>query len=151
MNEEMDEAVNIPSDEVCETTQAQDTPIAKAEDEPCPTSDTEAPDFEEILKNDMMELSGEFSPTSKMSISDLKNPIRYGALRDLGLTPREAYLASGGRKEPADNRAHLFSSVPRKMASQFSEIPRADLDAARELFGDLTDAQIRNLYKKVTQ
>ena len=113
--------------------------------------DAEDTNYDELIKSDMKELSGEFSPDKELDIADLKNPIRYGALRDLGLTPREAYLASGGRRVNEDNRAHLSSSVPRKFSSQFSEIPRAELDAARELFGDLSDTQIRNLYKKVTQ
>ena len=103
------------------------------------------------LISDMNELSEQFSDGAGIKITDLKNPLRYGALRDLGLTPKEAYLASGGRKEKTDNRSHLSSSVPRKMASPFSEIPRAELDAARELFADMSDSEIRNLYKKVTQ
>ena len=111
----------------------------------------EETNYAEILKADMRELTEEFSASSEIKITDLKNPLRYGALRDLGLTPREAYLASGGRKEKTDNRSHLSSSVPRKMASPFSEIPRAELDAARELFADMSDSEIRNLYKKVTQ
>ena len=108
-------------------------------------------DYAELLKSDMNELTEEFSSGEAMKITDLKNPIRYGALRDLGLTPKEAYLASGGRKEKLDNRAHLSSSVPRKMSTAFTEIPRAELDAARELFSDMNDSEIRNLYKKVTQ
>ena len=109
------------------------------------------PDYGELLDSDMRELSAEFQPDGKIKITDLKNPVRYGALRDLGLTPKEAYLASGGRRERADNRAHLSSSVPRAMTSAFSEIPRSELEAARELFGDMSDSEIRNLYKKVTQ
>ena len=108
-------------------------------------------DYSELLRSDMAELAAEFSPKENIKITDLKNPVRYGALRDLGLTPREAYLASGGRKEKSDNRAHLSSSVPRAVSSSFSEIPRAELDAARELFADMSDSEIRNLYKKVTQ
>ncbi len=108
-------------------------------------------DYAELLKSDMNELTEELSASETLKITDLKNPIRYGALRDLGLTPKEAYLASGGRKERVDNRAHLSSSVPRKMAASFSEIPRAELDTARELFSDMNDSEIRNLYKKVTQ
>ena len=108
-------------------------------------------DYAELLKSDMNELTEELSASETLKITDLKNPIRYGALRDLGLTPKEAYLASGGRKERFDNRAHLSSSVPRKMAASFSEIPRAELDTARELFSDMNDSEIRNLYKKVTQ
>ena len=108
-------------------------------------------DYAELLKSDMNELTEELSASETLKITDLKNPIRYGALRDLGLTPKEAYLASGGKKERVDNRAHLSSSVPRKMAASFSEIPRAELDTARELFSDMNDSEIRNLYKKVTQ
>ena len=107
--------------------------------------------YEELLVSDMNELSDEFAENGRIKITDLKNPLRYGALRDLGLTPKEAYLASGGRKERTDNRSHLSSSVPRKTAAEFSEIPRAELDAARELFSDISDSEIRNLYRKVTQ
>lgn len=108
-------------------------------------------DYGELLRSDMQELSEEFSRKEALRITDLKDPLRYGALRDLGLTPREAYLASGGKKEKLDNRAHLSSSVPRKMSVPFSEIPRSELDTARELFDGMSDSEIRNLYRKVTQ
>ena len=108
-------------------------------------------DYAEILTSDMNELSGELFAGEEIKITDLKNPTRYGALRDLGLTPKEAFLASGGRIEKLDNRSHLRPSVPRSIAAAFSEIPRAHLDAARELFSDLNDGEIKALYKKVTQ
>ena len=108
-------------------------------------------DYSRLVDEDMRSLSEELTDGRELRITDLKDPLRYGALRDLGLTPKEAYLASGGRKERADNRAHLSSSVPRRMAASFSEIPRAELDAARELFSDMSDSEIRNLYKKVTK
>ena len=154
MNAEKEElAVNA---EIAHVEEITDTAVNQSETKEAeiPTreeKENEDTDYKELLKADMLELSGEFSPGKEMDISDLKNPIRYGALRDLGLTPKEAYLASGGRKEIADNRSHLSSSVPKKFSSQFSEMPRAELDAARELFGELSDTQIRNLYKKVTQ
>ena len=124
-----------------------DAPLTSAE----ANESEEAPDYDEILRSDMQELTEAFSNGEPIKITDLKNPIRYGALRDMGLTPSEAYLASGGKKEKQDNRAHLASSVPRKLATSFSEIPRAELNAARELFSDMSDAEIRSLYKKVTQ
>jgi len=151
--EKEDLAVNA---EIAQVEEITDTAVNQSETKEAeiPTreeKENEDTDYKELLKADMLELSGEFSPGKEMNISDLKNPIRYGALRDLGLSPKEAYLASGGKRENEDNRSHLSSSVPKKFSSQFSEIPRAELDAARELFGDLSDAQIRNLYKKVTQ
>lgn len=153
--------MNEEQELVVESLEIEDTPPAQEEEnesissipteEAHETSESDATDYGELLKSDMREISGEFSPGKELDVSDLKNPIRYGALRDLGLTPKEAYLASGGKKESIDNRAHLSSSVPKKFSSQFSEMPRGELDAARELFGDLSDTQIRALYKKVTQ
>lgn len=115
-----------------------------------PESESEI-DYERLVSEDMRALSEEFSDGAPIKVTDLKNPSRYGALRDLGLTPKEAYLASGGRINRIDNRSHLSSSVPRNMTAAFSEIPRAHLDMARELFSDLSDSEIRSLYKKVTQ
>ena len=108
-------------------------------------------DYAALVETDMAELTEEFSSDRPIKITDLKDPLRYGALRDLGLSPKEAYLASGGKMEKQDNKAHLFSTVPTKISSRFSEMPRAELYAARELFSDMSDGEIRNLYKKVTQ
>ena len=125
-----------------------DAPDADSENAAHPDTET---DYSRRVDEDMRSLSEELTDGREIRITDLKDPHRYGALRDLGLTPKEAYLASGGRKERADNRAHLSSSVPRRMTASFSEIPRAELDAARELFSDMSDSEIRNLYKKVTK
>lgn len=142
-----EEGENYTSSEEAQSHTAPSSPAVTEEG----NEEADMTDYGELLKSDMKELSGEFSPDKELDVSDLKNPIRYGALRDLGLSPREAYLASGGKRLNEDNRAHLSSSVPKKFSSKFSEMPRAELDAARELFGDLSDAQIRNLYKKITQ
>lgn len=125
-----------------------ETPETDGENAAQPAPET---DYSRLVEEDMRSLSEELTDGREIRITDLKDPLRYGALRDLGLTPKEAYLASGGRKERADNRAHLSSSVPRRMTASFSEIPRAELDAARELFSDMSDSEIRNLYKKVTK
>lgn len=152
INENEENVVNSTENEASEPVAeasaditSNDTP-AEAERE-----NDNAVDYAEVLKSDMKELSEEFSDGDNIQITDLKNPMRYGALRDMELTPREAYLASGGKKEKIDNRAHLSSSVPRKLAASFSEIPKSELEAARELFEDMSDSEIRNLYKKVTQ
>ena len=135
---------------ITETDKTEESAKTVPTENECPEQEDKV-DYGELLKTDMQEIAAEFSPHESIKITDLKNPVRYGALRDLGLTPKEAYLASGGRKETADNRSHLFSSVPRAVSSSFSEIPRAELDAARDLFADMSDSEIRNLYKKVTQ
>ncbi len=112
--------------------------------------DEEAPDYSKIVEEDLRTLKSEFPELSSMrDIYELKNPIRYGALRDLGLTAKEAYLASGGRRTVSDNRAHLHSSVPKSATSPLGEIPRKELEIARELFSDLCDSEIQKLYRKV--
>ena len=115
------------------------------------SGEEEGTDYEALVKDDMSHLSEELLSGEEINISDLKNPLRYGALRDLGLTPKEAYLASGGRVEKTDNRSHLFPSVPRTSTNSFSEIPRSQLEAARNIFVGMSDSEIRKLYRKVTQ
>ena len=110
----------------------------------------EMPDYSKIVEEDLRALKEEFAELASLKdIYELKNPIRYGALRDLGLTAKEAYLASGGMRSVSDNRAHLHSSVPKGAISPLGEIPRKEFEMARELFSDLSDGEIQKLYRKV--
>ena len=113
-------------------------------------SEVTTTDYAELAKSDAEYLREHFAELSDIKdISELENPIRYAALRDLGLTPEEAYLATAKRRRQ-DNRAHLYTSVPRHTASPTSGISERELIEARELFPGTSDAQIRKLYKKVT-
>lgn len=114
-------------------------------------SDTPPVDYERLAEEDAAELRTLFPELDTLkSITELENPLRYAALRDLGLTPEEAYLATTRRKR-ADNRSHLNASVPRHSSTPSSSMSEAELAAARELFPDISDAKIRSLYKKVTK
>jgi hypothetical protein len=107
-------------------------------------------DYSVIEREDVEALRGEFPELSGISsITELENPLRYGALRDLGLSPVEAYLATSGRKKSADNRYHLFAS-PAIAASNQGTISEKEMEAARDIFPDISDKEIRKLYKKVT-
>ena len=75
---------------------------------------------------------------------------RYRELRALGLTPREAYLATA-KPKAEDTRAHLTDSYPRASVSPRSGITQGELTMARELFEGLSDKEIIRLYKKVTK
>ncbi len=99
---------------------------------------------------DMETLAEEFPELRGREITELENPMRYAALRDLGLTPREAYLATSGIRIQRDNRSHLGSAVPRGASRPSSKITASELKAARELFDGISDAQIIQLYKRVT-
>ena len=146
----MDESINAPLESEA-TDEASVPQIAIAEGE----ADTDTPvddgiDYAAVLDADMAELRAEFPELDGMKdIYELANPVRFGALRDLGLSAREAYLASGGRRTVYDNRRHLIASVPRTAISAAVSMPRRELDMARELFGDMSDTDIQKLYRKV--
>lgn len=123
---------------------------AEAAELQLPEAEEEKSDYARIVEDDLAALRAEFSELSDIgSILELKNPVRYGALRDLGLTPAEAYLATEGRALRRDNRSHLKSSVPPRAAQLTDNIPKRELEIARELFSDLSDKEIHKLYKRV--
>ncbi len=106
-------------------------------------------DYAQLEKDDIAALRGEFTEVIYMkSLSELKNPERYGELRDMGLSPKEAYLASGGKRQKQDNRTHLHSAVPRSASGQRS-MPEEDLRAAKNIFDGMSDGEIIRLYRKV--
>lgn len=109
-------------------------------------------DYEELERADMEELCSLFpNLRGKTKITELDNPLRYAALRDLGLTPKEAYLATSEPIQKYDNRSHLKSSVPRSAAAPADILTRSELEAARELFSGLSDREIQKLYKRVSR
>ena len=87
----------------------------EAEQSPAPEAESaqDEVDYAAVLGADIEELKATFPELGGMkNIDELADPVRFGALRDLGLTAKEAYLASGGKKRSYDNRTHLVSSVP---------------------------------------
>jgi hypothetical protein len=112
--------------------------------------DSKAPiDYKKVMREDLEELKGGFRELEGISsITELPNPLRYAALRDLGLTATEAYLATSGRRTK-DNRSHLSSAVPASAGAPRSNMTRSELEGARELFPDLKDGELIGLYKKV--
>ena len=107
-------------------------------------------DYAELIVTDAKELADQFPELAGIKdITELENPLRYAALRDLGLSAAEAYLATSPRRKQ-DNRAHLrpTRSVAKSSTPLMSE---AEMNAARELFDGISDSQIRQLYKRVTK
>lgn len=112
----------------------------------------ESVDYAALAAEDLAELKAQFPALKELpSLAALPNPVRYAELRDMGLSPKEAYLATGGTaRRRSDNRAHLLSAVPRASALATNLPSGAEMAEARRLFSNLTDAQIHRLYKKVT-
>ena len=110
----------------------------------------DAPSTEELINSDVNLLKESFSELSGISgITELPNPTRYAALRDLGLTPEEAYLATA-KRPTKESRSHLISSVPRGVSMPKSAMNKQEMQEARALFGDMDDNEIHRLYKRVT-
>lgn len=100
---------------------------------------------------DLAELKSEFPELAGVeSLTDVEGATRYGALRDLGLTPAEAYKATRATPPHRNTRSHLSSAVPRMAASPRDCISREELRTMRGVFGDLSDAELNRLYKKVS-
>ena len=109
-------------------------------------------DYEELMRSDLNELKEEFPElTSLGSVAQRDNPLRYAALRDMGLSPREAYLAASYRPKRTDNRSHLRKTAPGGVGTQRSGMSRSELLYARELFSGMSDTDIYALYKKVSE
>ncbi len=117
------------------------------------TPPKEETDYEKLIEEDLALLENSFPELSGIKdITELENPTRYAALRDLGLSPAEAYKATSTRRaQYSDNRAHLQSSAPRTARSSASQMTYRELESAREIFSDISDAEIQRLYKKVTR
>lgn len=135
-----------------EETVSPEAEIAETEEVTKETFEIEKNDATATLEEDLNTLKAEFPELAEIeSITELGNPTRYAALRDLGLTAREAYLATSSRTvSRTDNRAHLISGVPRAARSPLTSMTKSQLAEARELFKGMSDAQIHQLYKKVT-
>ena len=74
---------------------------------------------------------------------------RYRELKTLGLSTEEAFAATARKRVARDSRAHLSSSIGRGASIPRSGMSEQDLRAAREIFVGMSDAEIRQLYKKV--
>lgn len=123
-----------PSDDLCE----------HQEDEG--VEDSFSIDYEEdlaVIEESLPELSG--------AIKDFRENGRYTELRALGLSPKEAYLATCPIEKRIDNRSHLTGSVPKAANAPSYAMSKEELSIARSLFDGLDDSEIRNLYKKVTK
>ena len=131
-----------------------DTPPSIPE-EAATAEDTESEDaevdYEDIIRQDLDALRAEFPELASITeITQLHNPLRYAALRDMGLTAAEAYKATSPRQKPRDNRAHLTAAMPRAGVNRYGGMTKREMDSARELFEGLSDSEIQALYKSVT-
>ena len=113
---------------------------------------TEGGEVCDPLSEDIEELRRDFPELCGIeSVTELQNPIRYAALRDIGLSPAEAYVLTSRAIPRPDTRAHLTSSVPKAAKSPDTTLSKREIEELRNIFGDISDADIYKLYRKVTK
>lgn len=149
--DKMTEASEAIAEESAAEENADVESIIEQETEASP-EEAEEIDYAALAAEDLAALKAQFPALKSLSsLAALTNPVRYAELRELGLSPKEAYLASGGTPRAIrDNRSHLLSAVPRTSAAAAEGISVSEMAEARRLFSDLSDAQIYKLHKKVT-
>lgn len=119
--------------------------------------------FEAKAAADLKELHAEYPETRQYKhIKELPPEVLkiFGAQRDAGFSVKQAYAAAnpdGIRKNVAtsvkkqaqhDTKAHLRSSVPKPSKSDGVSMSKAELRELKELFPNLSTAEITKLYKQ---
>lgn len=117
--------------------------------------------LQRMIDSDMKELHSLFPETKTVAkFEELPNAKRYAELRDLGLSPKEAYSAANPEarreavaasvKQQAINasKSHLKSNVPIASKDTSVKISRGDMEMYREMFPGKSDKEIIALYKK---
>ena len=117
--------------------------------------------LQRMIDTDMNELHSLFPETKAVTkFEELPNARRYAELRDMGLTPKEAYSAANpeARREAVvasvkqqtinASKSHLKSNVPVASKDTSVKISRGDMEMYREMFPNKSDKEIIALYKK---
>ena len=79
-----------------------------------------------------------------------------GVLAEFGMQNAECRMQSEEELTEApsvtqSNKAHLSSSVPRAARVPTGVLTKGEMAEIREIFGDIDDAEIQRLYKRVTK
>lgn len=139
-----------------EVTPSEDNAASEPTSPAFDTSDTaagssgEAPDTETQINtaSDISALCLQFPELRAGDVRAAVDNKRYKELRELGLAPGEAFLATA--KAPhTDNRSHLVGGVPSGARVHSAGMTSWEMSTARGLFSDLTESEIKRLFNKV--
>ncbi len=165
MNTEDCVTVQEQAEEALETALPDETAEITEEALPEETSEAAAEDVPSLTIPDeeRAELTRLFTEEDVSAVTE-EDTVRYLALRTLGLSPKEAYLAANGEKTlariegkrqalarlfsaHAASKAHVTSAALGAAASA-SAMPRDALLEARALFSGMSDREIERLYAR---
>ena len=116
-------------------------------------------DYAAMAESDLAEINKAFPSVQIKSLLEIKDTRRYGELRDMGLSAKEAFLATsadmitanaervGANK--ATGKAHLQSVARKAGAKASSQMTNAERSFCREFFPEGTsDEDIERLFAK---
>lgn len=121
--------------------------------------------WEEQFKKDLEDIHTEFPEAKKYThFTQFPNARRFAELMETGrVSAVEAFKLShpdeavakivAGVKQASlnDTKAHLHSSRPKPASSGAVHISKSEMDTYRDMFPDLSDAEIRKYHAKVTK
>ncbi len=148
-----DPAPAEPGDNAAEVTESRDGEERSEEDgeREVAESEEEGVDYARLAKEDLAALKELFPEARTLgSLSDLPNATRYGELRDLGLSPAEAYRAVCAPVRPRGDTRHLAGGG-RRLSHAGASMPYGEMEAARALFPGLSASDILSLYRRCTK
>ena len=121
--------------------------------------------FEQLAASDLAELKKSFPDLLQVdnirnAFKSMEDFVQFGKLRDSGVAPKTAYMAVNGeqvrtaqaqaaqKKVAGDGKRHITSVAPKKASDNNVVMPKETLKEWRDNFPELTDAEIRKLYKE---
>ncbi len=146
------EVLNTPYEGLAEEAATPVTEEGAPNGTPAEEVDPQAVDYAAMAGRDLKEIR-RLSPMMEglSHLSQLPNAGRYAALRDAGLSVEEALWAACHcviARAGYDNRSHLRSAVPLGATTDASAMSPAEMAAAKELFGDMTEGEIQRLWAR---
>ena len=120
--------------------------------------------FEKLAADDLAELKKSFPDLLQVDnirncFKSMEDFVQFGKLRDSGVAPKTAYMAVNGeqvrtaqaqaaqKKVAGDGKRHITSVAPKKASDNNVVMPKETLREWRDNFPELSDAEIRKLYK----
>ncbi len=123
-------------------------------------------EFEKLAAADLAELHAAYPETKQYKhLRNLPDDIKqkFGRFRDAGLSAKEAYAAANPdgirttvatavkKKSLHDSKSHLRTSVPKGSKDDGIVMPKSEMAHWRDLFPNMSDKEIRSLYKSTAK
>ena len=121
--------------------------------------------FEKLAADDLAELKKSFPNLLSAGhitkcFDNKEDFLQFGKLRDAGVSPKNAYMAVNGdkvrtaqaqaaqQKVAGDGKRHITSVAPKKASDNSVFMPKQTLAEWRDNFPELSDKEIRDLYRQ---